>query len=68
MNKVFTDKIGRTMKVYVDDMMVKSPNVEQHIQDLADTFVAFRLYNVKLNPEKCTFRVEVEKFLGFMVS
>ena len=67
-NKVFANKIGQTMKVYVDDMMIKSLIVEQHIQDLVDTFAAIRLYNMKLNPEKCTFRVEAGKFLGFMVS
>ena len=33
-NKVFADKIGRSMKVYVDDMLVKSPTIEQHISDL----------------------------------
>ena len=41
-NKVFTDKIGRSMKVYVDDMLVKSPTIEQHIEDLADTFASLR--------------------------
>ena len=67
-NKVFADKIGRSMEVYVDDMLVKSPTIEQHIIDLADTFASLRLYNMRLNPEKCTFRVEAGKFLGFMVS
>ena len=27
-NKVFADKIDRSMKVYVDDMLVKSPTIE----------------------------------------
>ena len=27
-NKVFTDKIDRSMEVYVDDMLVKSPTIE----------------------------------------
>ena len=67
-NKVFADKIGRSMEVYVDDMLVKSPTIEQHIKDLADTFVSLRLYNMRLNPEKCAFGVEAGKFLGFMVS
>ena len=31
LNKVFEDKISQTMKVYVDDILVKSPIVEQHI-------------------------------------
>ena len=49
-------------------MMVKSPTVEQHIQDLVDTFIALMLYNMILNLEKRTFGVEIGKFLGFMVS
>ena len=67
-NKVFADKIGRSMEVYIDDMLVKSPTIEQHIEDLADTFTSLRLYNMRLNPKKCTFGVEAGKFLGFMVS
>ena len=56
------------MEVYVDDMLVKSPTIEQHITDLADTFASLRQYNMRLNPEKCTFGVEDGKFLDFMVS
>ena len=56
------------MEVYVDDMLVKNPTIEQHIKDLTDTFASLRLYNMRLNPEKCTFGVEAGKFLGFMVS
>ena len=48
--------------------MVKSPIIEQHITDLVDTFASLRLYNMRLNPEKCTFGIEAGKFLGFMVS
>ena len=56
------------MKVYVNDMLVKSLAVEQHIHDLVETFSSLCLYNTKLNLKKCTFGVEVRKFLGFMVS
>ena len=55
------------MKVYINDMMVKSPMREQHIRDLADTFATLKLYNMKLNLEKYMFEVEAKKFLGFMV-
>ena len=40
-NKVVANKIGRSMKVYVDDMLVKSSTVEQLIEDLANTFTFF---------------------------
>ncbi|RDX77677.1 Retrovirus-related Pol polyprotein from transposon opus, partial [Mucuna pruriens] len=38
MDKVFADHIGRNLKVYVDDMVVKSPNHEEHIKDLEEIF------------------------------
>ena len=37
-NKIFADKIGKSMKVYVDDMLVKCLTIEQHIEDLVGTF------------------------------
>ena len=66
-NKVFADKIGWSMEVYVDDI-VKSPIIEHYIEELADMFTSLRLYNMRLNPKKYTFEVEAGKFFGFMVS
>uniref|UniRef100_A0A2N9F216 Uncharacterized protein n=1 Tax=Fagus sylvatica TaxID=28930 RepID=A0A2N9F216_FAGSY len=60
--------IGRNVEVYVDDMLVKSKENEDHLTDLKETFQALRTYNMKLNPEKCAFGVSSGKFLGFMVS
>ena len=67
-NKIFANKIGKSMEVYVDDMLVKSSTIEQHIEDLANTFVSLRLFNMRLNPEKCIFGVEAGKFLSFIIS
>ena len=39
-NKIFADKINRSMEVYVADMLVKSSTIEQHIKDLTDTFAS----------------------------
>ena len=35
-NKVFTNQIERNMKAYVDNMLVKSKSMSQHIADLED--------------------------------
>ena len=37
-NKMFKDQIGKTMEVYVDDMLVKSLKMEEHIWNLKETF------------------------------
>ena len=56
-NKMFQFQIGRTMEVYVDDMLVKSLVVADHIDHLQETFNILRSYHMKLNPEKCAFGV-----------
>jgi hypothetical protein len=67
-NKMFQDQIGRNVKVYVDDMLVKSVQATDHVADLRETFSTLRRYNMKLNPTKCAFGVSSGKFLGFMVT
>ena len=52
----------------MDDMLVKITKETLHLDDLRETFVKLRRYNMKLNPSKCAFGVSLGKFLGFMVS
>ena len=56
------------MEVYIDDMLVKSLSVEQHLDHLCQAFEILRKYNMKLNPTKCSFGVSSGKFLGYMVT
>ena len=67
-NKMFNKQIGRNMEVYVDDMLAKSREELAHLDDLKETFVTLKQYQMKLNPSKCAFGVASGKFLGFMVS
>ena len=64
-NTVFKDQIRSTMKVYVDDMLVKSVQRTDYLQHLDKAFDLFRQYKVKFNPKKCTFGVAFGKFLEF---
>ena len=65
---MFANQIGKTMEVYVDDMLVKSLKARDHVRDLREMFTILRRYKMKLNPNKCAFGVESGKFLGYMVS
>ena len=67
-NQMFKKQIGKNVKVYVNDMLVKSKEEEDHLDDLRETFNTLRQYNMKLNPSKCAFRISSRKFLWFMVS
>nr|XP_016513555.1 PREDICTED: RNA-directed DNA polymerase homolog [Nicotiana tabacum] len=66
--KMFKEQLGKTMEVYIDDMLVKSAKKEDHIGHLKEAFEILRQYGMKLNPEKCAFGVTSRKFLGFLVS
>ena len=68
MNRMFAHQIRRNVKVYVDDILVKSIWEGDHFSDLQKTFDTFQSYNLKLNSNKCVFGVTARKFLGFMVS
>ena len=67
-NKIFTELLGTSMEVYIDDMLVKSAATQDHFTHLYQTFSILRQTNMMLNPSKCTFVVRAGKFLGFMVS
>ena len=67
-NHMFRSQIWRNVKVYVDDMLVKSKDERKHLDDLQETFDTLKQYNMRLNPSKCAFRVSLGKFLGFKVS
>ena len=64
-NRMFIQEIGRNVEVYVDDMLVKSKKEDRHLREKFETL---HLYDMKLNPRKCVFRVSSGKFMDFMVS
>ena len=65
---MFADQIARTMEAYIDDMLVKSLEAEDHISHLQQAFSTLWKYNIKLNPAKCSFRVSSGNFLGYIVT
>lgn len=66
-DKVFVDHLGKNMEVYMDDMVVKSDK-NPHYDNLLEIFQVLRKYNIKLNPEKCSFGVLDDKFLELMIA
>ncbi|KAL6344991.1 hypothetical protein AAG906_007722 [Vitis piasezkii] len=68
MTKIFKPLVGRTVEVYIDDIVVKSKTRGEHALHLQEVFHLLRKYGMKLNPSKCAFGVSAGKFLGFMVS
>ena len=59
--------MGKTMEVYIDDMLVKSKERSDHTKHMQEAFKLLCTYGMKVNPLKCAFGVSSGKFLGFMV-
>ena len=68
MTKMFEPWLGKNIEIYVDDMVVKSKVVTEHLEDLGDIFVVLRRHKLHLNASKCSFGVGSGKFLGYMVT
>lgn len=66
-NKIVKEKIGCTMKVYIDDIITKSVHANDHIRHPKDTFHILRKHQMCLTLEKCAFRFTASEFVGFMV-
>ncbi|PKA63329.1 RNA-directed DNA polymerase like [Apostasia shenzhenica] len=64
---VFKNQRRWNIEAYVDDVLIKSKCVKQHIEDLHETLHTCRTYNIKLNPLKSIFGSSYDKFLGNMI-
>ena len=68
MIRMFQDKIGHMIDVYIDNMVVKSEQETRHIEDLQGVFEVLRQYRLRLNADKCAFGVGASKFLGYLIT
>ena len=66
MTRMFELLLGKNIKIYIDDMVVKSKMVLEHLGDLRAIFEVLR--NYKLRFSKCSFGVGSGKFVGYMVT
>ena len=65
---MFHDMMHRDVKVYVDDMIVKSRDRTDHLVALQRFFERIRRFRLRLNPKKYTFGVTYGKLPRHIVS
>ena len=68
MTRMFEPQLGKNIEIYVDDMVVKSKMVSEHLEDLGGTFNVLKRHKLRLNASKCSFDMRSGKFLGYMVT
>jgi hypothetical protein len=68
MKAALKDQVGKNVLSYIDDIVIASKKRNTYISDLAETFTNMREARLKLNSEKCIFRITRGKVLGCLVS
>jgi hypothetical protein len=67
MNLIFHDFLGIVLEIYIDDVVVKSDSMDNHLDDFRLALKRMRHYRLKMNLLKCAFGVSVGMFLGFII-
>ena len=57
MTRMFESQFGKNIEIYIDDMVVKSKVVSEHLGDLGNIFEVLRKYKLRLDASKCSFGV-----------
>ena len=66
--RMFREQIGKTVEVYIENMVVKSKKLEEHIPNSAGVFEILRHHKLCTNASKCAFGVGSRKFLGYLIT
>ena len=67
-NDVLRDFIGRSVFVYLDDILIFSPDYSTHVQHFRQVLNRLLENRLYVKAEKCVFHTSSTSFLGFVVS
>ena len=61
MNKILFPLIGKCVYNFIDDILIYSRTIEEHLEHIKEVLKIFKKYHLKINIEKCKFmQTEVE--------
>ena len=62
-----TKKYGNLVMCYMDDVVIATPTLEDHIKRLDEVFACMKRTGLKRKPSKCEILKDSIKFLGRMI-
>ena len=68
MNSIFFDLLESCVLIYLDDILIFSPTIEQHKKDLARVFDILKTHDMHVKESKCALFLESCEFLGHVFS
>ncbi|KAK3545548.1 hypothetical protein QTP70_008157 [Hemibagrus guttatus] len=66
-NEVFQDILGRWVIAYIDDILVYSTSLEEHVRHVRAILSRLRQNHNYIKPEKCEFHRTTNTFLGYVI-
>ncbi|KAK3545708.1 hypothetical protein QTP70_011357 [Hemibagrus guttatus] len=67
-NGVFQDLLGRNVIAYIDDILVYSASIEDHVRQVREVLARLQRHCLYLKLEKCEFHWSTVTFLGYVIS
>jgi transposase InsO family protein len=68
MHSVFRPYLDKFVIIYVDDILIYSKTLDEHVAHLRQTLSVLREHKIYMKPSKCTFATDTIKFLGYVLS
>ena len=68
MNSIFHDMINRCVLVYLDDILVYSRSLDEHVEHVRVVFERLSQHDLRVQRKKCSFGTTQLEFLGHIVS
>uniref|UniRef100_A0A3B1IV37 Gypsy retrotransposon integrase-like protein 1 n=1 Tax=Astyanax mexicanus TaxID=7994 RepID=A0A3B1IV37_ASTMX len=68
MNDVFRDMIGKYVTLFIDDILIYSPDLESHVKHVHSVLQKLLDNNLYAKAEKCEFHLQRVAFLGYVIS
>lgn len=68
MNEILRDFINKTCVVYLDDVLIFSTSIQEHIKSISDIFKVLEENKLKIQIDKCNFMQKETNFLGHIIT
>ncbi|XP_053486038.1 uncharacterized protein LOC128610642 [Ictalurus furcatus] len=67
-NDALRDMLGRYVIAYIDDILIYSTSLEEHVQHVRHVLQRLLQYQLYVKAEKCEFHQHTISFLGYVIS
>jgi hypothetical protein len=68
MNSIFSHLIRKCVLVFMDDILVYSPSLEDHVSHLKQVFSLLQQHQLSIKRSKCSFAQQSLEYLGHIIS